>query len=763
MSHFAVGGMALEHDGLDDDDEEETCEEVPDATEAFRAGLDISQLPLETRLKMLKAHQVKFLTERKNFFDNRTDCPPEIAELMHGMFADMKAAQSRPDADTVPFNKAEFQTMMDKISKLTELCDAAGFVGSSFSSANASSSSTALVAAPSTKMVEAEQRVEHRRKLLPTADSVSTLEYDPEQHAPVMLSKEEREAERAKLHGQMREASTKMVVAGDPRANAAPKSARDAVELMAENSDLALAALDKLTPEEAGKLLHEMCGTEPGASNIVGPPVNKPRRTGTRGDTALHMAATNGALSTMKVLIESGANLNSHADSDSFTPLMRTCEHGQVEACKLLLDAGASLDGKESMDRWGHTPLHWALIHCAEITEILIARGAKACQWKCKKCSENLRKRNKMLGGDEDANAGDASSIVLSPQWKEAVASGEIDVVLTGGGGGPSSPSKDVKHDIAKTKVKGAASTPTTPIDPSKCTPLELDKAEVEASKRAVRNDPDDPNWISFTPGEAPWIPFTVDKNMSNVYGELNGLRQSGDHDAMMDWMQRAETVLHEWVVRAIVQSEKRAACFRALGRGWIFLQLSSAGSRANAHMTGTARQASALDRRTRFKWWFEGIDRILRNRRDEFPRMSLKEEDVPTWTTGYVPNAELIFVVRGMHPGSMTISRRKWRANFHREHVWASSSEVQADVEEPEMTPEERTALAKKAADKAAKKKAKRARQKQNKAEGDGDGDKEPTEEELAAEKLAGEEAASSFESLLAQMKVEDAARSVD
>ena len=135
----------------------------------------------------------------------------------------------------------------------------------------------------------------------------------------------------------------------------------------------------------------------------------------------------------------------------------------------------------------------------------------------------------------------------------------------------------------------------------------------------------------------------------------------------------------------------------------------------------------------------------------------------MPTWTTGYVPNAELIFVVRGMHPGSMTISRRKWRANFHREHVWASSSEVQADVEEPEMTPEERTALAKKAADKAAKKKAKRARQKQNKAEGDGDGDKEPTEEELAAEKLAGEEAASSFESLLAQMKVEDAARSVD
>ena len=56
----------------------------------------------------------------------------------------------------------------------------------------------------------------------------------------------------------------------------------------------------------------------------------------TNGMTALMLAALTGehAEAVMKVLIESGANLNSHADSDSFTPLMRTCEHGQVAACK---------------------------------------------------------------------------------------------------------------------------------------------------------------------------------------------------------------------------------------------------------------------------------------------------------------------------------------------------------------------------------------------------------------------------------------------
>jgi hypothetical protein len=65
---------------------------------------------------------------------------------------------------------------------------------------------------------------------------------------------------------------------------------------------------------------------------------------------------------------------------------------------------------------------------------------------------------------------------------------------------------------------------------------------------------------------------------------------------------QRAESLLHEWVVRAILQSEKRAARFRSLGRGWIFIQLSSNGVR---HAGGKALDAS--EHRTRFKWWFEG------------------------------------------------------------------------------------------------------------------------------------------------------------
>lgn len=117
----------------------------------------------------------------------------------------------------------------------------------------------------------------------------------------------------------------------------------------------------------------------------------------------------------------------------------------------------------------------------------------------------------------------------------------------------------------------------------------------------------------------------------------------------------------------------------------------------------------------TRFKWWFEGVERILRNRQDEFGTMRLAAEDVAKWTSGYVQGAELIFIIRGMVTEFSMMARVKLRSDYHREHVWASTAEVQQFVDAPMLTEEERGAHAKRAAALAAKKRAKRERQRKS------------------------------------------------
>ena len=64
---------------------------------------------------------------------------------------------------------------------------------------------------------------------------------------------------------------------------------------------------------------------------------------------------------------------------------------------------------------------------------------------------------------------------------------------------------------------------------------------------------------------------------------------------------------------------------------------------------------------------------------------------------------------LRGIVDTITLMARVKLRADYHREHVWASTDEVQQAVEAREPTDAERVALAKKAEALAAKKKAKR------------------------------------------------------
>ena len=213
--------------------------------------------------------------------------------------------------------------------------------------------------------------------------------------------------------------------------------------------------------------------------------------------------------------------------------------------------------------------------------------------------------------------------------------------------------------------------------------------------------------------------------------------------------------MLHTWVTRGILASEKRAAHFRALGRGWIFLQLSSQSGTKGSHWHGSHITTKKI---TRFKWWFEGTERILRNRQDEFPAMRIGPEEVARWTSGYVHGAELVFALRGIIATVTLMARVKLRADYHREHVWAATDDIQRAVEAPMLTEDERQAMTKKAEALAAKKRAKRERQKAKSRQAAASG--EGTSEAAAAkEKADGERARSAFEDMLNEFKEEEAA----
>ena len=205
----------------------------------------------------------------------------------------------------------------------------------------------------------------------------------------------------------------------------------------------------------------------------------------------------------------------------------------------------------------------------------------------------------------------------------------------------------------------------------------ELNRLDIARCKQVFNQDPD-PSWIAFTAAEAQWVPFSVDPRMMRVFREKAPGTEGETEETMMDWICRTETVLHEWIVSAILQSAKRAVCFRSLGRGWIFIQLSSSGERLGANSP----RLEQVYKRTRFKWWFEGTERIMRNRSSEFSTsLQLPEDEVDKWLYGYQINSEIVFVTRGMAPSRSNMSRRKLRAEYWKEHIWASSDEIEKEV----------------------------------------------------------------------------------
>ncbi|XP_013860192.1 inversin [Austrofundulus limnaeus] len=90
------------------------------------------------------------------------------------------------------------------------------------------------------------------------------------------------------------------------------------------------------------------------------------------GGTALHAASLSGHVSTVKLLLENGATVDS-LDVMKHTPLFRACEMGYKDVILTLIKGGARV-GLVDVD--GHTALHWAALGGnAEVCQILMENG----------------------------------------------------------------------------------------------------------------------------------------------------------------------------------------------------------------------------------------------------------------------------------------------------------------------------------------------------------------------------------------------------
>jgi len=88
-------------------------------------------------------------------------------------------------------------------------------------------------------------------------------------------------------------------------------------------------------------------------------------------------AAKSGKPDVVKALLDTDSSLISARDSDGSTPLHCACWKGHDAVVRLLLDSGADVNAENNNDHWGTTPLH-AAAHANQkkIAEMLIAHGA---------------------------------------------------------------------------------------------------------------------------------------------------------------------------------------------------------------------------------------------------------------------------------------------------------------------------------------------------------------------------------------------------
>ncbi len=92
------------------------------------------------------------------------------------------------------------------------------------------------------------------------------------------------------------------------------------------------------------------------------------------GWTALHYACDRGNSPVVKLLIESGADVQFFTPGMSTPPILWAALRGQIDTTEMLLRAGADINTSDNM---GHTALHYACSSGSEdLAKLLVAKGA---------------------------------------------------------------------------------------------------------------------------------------------------------------------------------------------------------------------------------------------------------------------------------------------------------------------------------------------------------------------------------------------------
>ncbi|WP_157636187.1 ankyrin repeat domain-containing protein [Burkholderia ubonensis] len=120
-----------------------------------------------------------------------------------------------------------------------------------------------------------------------------------------------------------------------------------------------------MSSKEQLKFVFEKYKTHP---EFLGLELTDPNQRGAVDDTLLHLAARNGAIEDMKVLIDAGVDVNIAGDLGN-TPLHQAAMMKQLESVKFLLMRGAN---KQLNNEFDQTPLDVAKItENAEIIRLL--------------------------------------------------------------------------------------------------------------------------------------------------------------------------------------------------------------------------------------------------------------------------------------------------------------------------------------------------------------------------------------------------------